>query len=276
MNLIYVDDEQPAIDNFRLTTAGFADVERLNTFQSGEEALHFVDHNIVDVAFLDMEMPGIHGLELAKKLKASDPNIRIVFVTAYGQYALEAWGVDATGYLLKPYTAGDIRKELAKCAYRPLPSHKVSIQTIPSFAITVNGEPLRISSAKEKELLALLVDRGERGFTAGEGIACLWPERANDASTQSLLRMTYKRLLATLDAAGISNILASKDNRRYLKTDAVECDLYRILDGDKQAARKYSGSYLEEYEWAEDRNAQLYWILSGGGTSGSENHHIEQ
>lgn len=263
MNLIYVDDEQPAIDNFRLTTADFSEVEQLHTFQSGEEALRFVDNNIVDVAFLDMEMPGIHGLELARKLKASDPNLRIVFVTAYSQYALDAWGVDATGYLLKPYTAADIRKELAKCSYRPLPSHKVTIQTIPSFFVTVNGVPLRISNAKEKELLALLVDRGDRGFTAGEGIACLWPDRANDSSSQSLLRMTYKRLLATLEAAGISNILATRDNRRYLKTDAVECDLYRILDGDKQAARKYNGSYLQEYEWAEERNAQLYWILSG-------------
>lgn len=276
MNLIYIDDEQPAIDNFRLTTEGFEEIEQLHTFQSGEEALSFADTHIVDVAFLDMEMPGIHGLELAKRLKLSDPNIRIVFVTAYSQYALEAWGVDATGYLLKPYTAADIRKELAKCAYRPLPSHEVVIQTIPSFHVTVNGKPLRISSAKEKELLALLVDRGDRGFTAGEGIACLWPDRASDSSTQSLLRMTYKRLLSTLEAAGIRNILATRDNRRYLKTDAVECDLYRILDGDKQAARKYNGAYLQEYEWAEERNAQLYWILSGGGTSGKEKNQNTQ
>ncbi len=263
MNLIYVDDEKLAIDNFRLTTADFSEIGQLHTFQNGEEALKFADENIVDVAFLDMEMPGIHGLELAKKLKQSDPNIRIVFVTAFSQYALDAWGVDATGYLLKPYTARDIRKELAKCAYRPLPSHEVVIQTIPSFSITVNDQPLRISSAKEREMLALLVDRGARGFTAGEGIACLWPDRANDSGTQSLLRMTYKRLLATLDTAGISNILATRDNRRFLQTDAVECDLYRIRDGDKQAARKYNGSYLQEYDWAEERNAQLHWMLVG-------------
>lgn len=116
-------------------------------------------------------------------------------------------------------------------------------------------------------MLALLVDRGDRGFTASEGIACLWPDRASDASTQSLLRMTYKRLLATLENAGVANILATRDNRRYLKTSAVECDLYRILNGDKQAARKYNGAYLQEYEWAEERNAQLYWILGGGQMS---------
>lgn len=265
MHIIYVDDEKPALDNFRLTTANFPEITCLNMFQSGSLALDFVKSHAVDAAFLDMEMPGIHGLELAKKLKEYDSHIRIVFVTAYSQYALDAWGVDATGYLLKPYTAADIRKELAKCTYRPLPSHQVEIQTIPSLSVTVNGIPLHISGAKPREMLALLVDCGERGFTAGEGIACLWPDRANDSGTQSLLRMTYKRLLTTLEEAGVGHILATRENRRYLKVDEVECDLYRILAGDKQAARKYSGEYLREYEWAEERNAQLHWMLSDNG-----------
>lgn len=261
MHIIYVDDEQPALDNFRLTTLNFPEIACLDMFQDGGEALEFAASHTVDAAFLDMEMPGLHGLELAKKLKAHDPNLRVVFVTAYGQYALDAWGVDATGYLLKPYTAADIRKELAKCAYRPLPSQQVVIQTIPSLSVTVNGAPLHISGAKAREMLALLVDFGERGFTAGEGIAFLWPDRANDASTQSLLRMTYKRLLNALEDAGAGHIIASRENRRFLRTAEVDCDLYRILAGDKQAARKYDGEYLREYAWAEERNGQLSRML---------------
>lgn len=263
MHIIYVDDEKPALDNFRLTVASFVEIADLQLFQDGSAALAFAAEHTVDVAFLDMEMPGLHGLELAKKLKAQDANIRIVFVTAYSQYALDAWSVDATGYLLKPYTAADIHKELAKCIYRPLPSHQVVIQTIPTLAVMVNGVPLHISSAKAREMLALLVDFGERGFTAGEGIAFLWPEKANNASTQSLLRMTYKRLADTLERAGAGHILASKENRRFIKTDEVDCDLYRILSGDKQAARNYHGQYLQEYSWAEERNSQLYWMLMG-------------
>lgn len=262
MHIIYVDDERPAIDNFRLTTAeNFPEITTLYTFSSGEEALDFAQNNTVDVAFLDMEMPGIHGLELAKKLKEHDGNIRIVFVTAYSQYALDAWGVNATGYLLKPYTAADIHKELAKCTYSHLPSHQVVIQTIPTLAVMVNGVPLHISGAKPREMLALLVDCGERGFTAGEGISYLWPDRDNDAGSQSLLRMTYKRLKSALEEAGAGHILASKENRRYIKVDQVDCDLYRILAGDKQAAQKYDGEYLREYSWAEGRNSQLHWML---------------
>lgn len=212
----------------------------------------------------DIEMPGLHGIGLAKALKSHDSDLRVVFVTTYSQYALEAWNADATGYLLKPYTAADIRKALAKCTYHPLPSHQVVIRTIPTLAITVNGTPLHITSAKERELMALLIDHGERGFTAGEGIAYLWPEKKNDPSSQSLLRMTFKRLPSTLEQAGAAHILASEGNRRYLRVDEVDCDLYRILAGDRQEARKYSGEYLREYSWAEARNAQLFWMLRGG------------
>lgn len=263
MNVIYVDDERPAIDNFRLTTADFSQIKSLHCFQRGEDALAFAEENTVDVAFLDIEMPGLHGIDLAKAFKTHDPDIRIVFVTAYSRYALEAWDADASGYLLKPYTAEDIRRALAKCTYHPLPSHQVVIRTIPTLSITVRGTPLHISSAKARELLALLIDHGERGFTAGEGISYLWPEKENDSNAQSLLRMTYKRLVATLDEAGAGHILASEGNRRFLKTDEVDCDLYRILAGDKQESRKYNGEYLREYAWAEERNSQLYWMLRG-------------
>lgn len=261
MKIIYVDDEKPAIDNFRLTVANFPEIGELHTFQRGEEALNYAGEHMVDAAFLDMEMPGIHGLELAKALKAKDPNIRVIFVTAFSQYALEAWSVDATGYLLKPYTASDIRKELSKCTYKPLPSHRVVIETMPTLTVTVDGSPLYISGAKPREMFALLVDRGEAGFTTGECIACLWPERAADANTQSLYRMTWKRLMDALENAGVGDIVTTLENRRFLKTEKVDCDLYHILAGDRQAQRKYSGDYLQDYEWAEERNAKLYWMI---------------
>lgn len=258
MYVIYVDDEKPAIDNFRLTVANFSEITELHTFQSGEEALEFANGHVVDVAFLDMEMPGIHGLTLARALKAHDREIRVVFVTAFGQYALDAFGVHATGYLLKPYTAGDIHEVLSRCAYCHLPSHRMVVQTIPNLSVTVDGAPFAISGAKPRELFALLIDRGEHGVSMGEVIACLWPERSADHSTQSLYRMTCKRLADALEAAGLGDILCKRENRRYIMTDKIECDLYRILAGDKQAMRRFSGVYLSEYAWAEERTAQLY------------------
>lgn len=258
MHLIYVDDEYPALNNFRLTVAPFLDVESLHMFQDGESALAFAADHPVDAAFLDMEMPGLHGLELAKKLKAQDPNIRIVFVTAYSQYALDAFSVDAVGYVMKPYLTSDIRKELDKVSrIRKIPKHQVEIKTIPTFSVTVDGVPFHMGRRKALELFALLVDRGERGITAGEGIACLWPDRSGDSNTTALFRMTYKRLQDALDEAGVGDIIGSQDNRRFIYTDKVECDLYRILAGDRQEWKRYNGQYLREYSWAEDQNGVL-------------------
>jgi len=263
VRIIYVDDERPARDNFRLTMAALREVSSLELFQYGEDALRWAREHPVDVAFLDMEMPGIHGLGLALKLREINENTRVVFVTAYSQYAMDAWGVDAVGYVMKPYSVSDIQRELKKCRYRPMPSQRVVITTIPDLILTVDGSPLHIAGAKPRELFALLVDRGDRGITSGEGIACLWPDRGNDANTQSLFRMTYKRLANTLEDAGVGYIIASRENRRYLRVDQVDCDLYRILSGDERAGKQYDGQYMREYSWAEERNGQLHRMLLG-------------
>ena len=139
----------------------------------------------------------------------------------------------------------------------------MTIQTIPSFSLSANGKVVRISASKPKELLALLVDRGDAGITTSEAIACLWPERPDNSSSQSLFRMTYKRLVDILEDNGIAHIIGSEGTCRFLHEDQVDCDLYRILAGDKQAARTYGGQYLQEYSWAEERNGQLYWMLLG-------------
>ena len=144
---------------------------------------------------------------------------------------------------------------------RGRPDRKVRITTIPTLEVRVGGEPLHIPGKKTRELFALLVDHGDRGITTGEGIAYLWPDRPGDAATQSLFRMTYKRLVEALEKVGAGEIIESREKRRYIRTDLVDCDLYRILQGDRTAARKYDGQYMREYSWAEDRNGQIGRIL---------------
>ena len=264
MNVICVDDEMPALDNFRMTVKNFSMVKNLQVFLGGEEAISWACRNPVDVAFLDMEMQGMNGLEVAKELRKVNRDIRIVFVTAYEQYALQAFGVDAIGYILKPYSRKEVRKELEKAArFHSLPKKRVCIQTIPDFVVYVDGERLVLGRAKTEELLALLVDYGSGGLTTGEMISCLWPGRYADENTRSLCRMTYKRLMDALREAGIEDIVASDGRKRYIVTEKVDCDLYRILAGDTDALKNYCGEYMREYSWAEVRNAQLSRIASG-------------
>ncbi len=264
MRLICVDDEQPALDNFTLTVRNFSEIASLELFRDPDAALQWVRENPVDGAFLDIELPGRRGLDLAREMCRIRPEMRVVFLTAYHQYAMEAWETDALGYVLKPYSAEDIRKQLDRMVrYRPMPKHRVEIRTIPSLSITVDGDPLYLKREKARELFALLVDRGEGGITTGEGISCLWPERPNDRDTGALFRVTFMRLSEALREAGIGHILTSVGNRRALRTDQVECDLYRLLKGDLEAEKLYCGQYLQEYSWAEDRNAQLHRMVFG-------------
>ena len=264
MNVIYVDDEMPALDNFRMTVKDFPFVKSLKVFLRGEEAIRWASENPVDVAFLDMEMHGMNGLEAAKELKKINRDTRLVFVTAYEQYALQAFCVDAIGYILKPYSRKEVRKELEKAAcFRPFPQKRVSIQTIPDFVVYVDGERLVLGRAKTEELLALLVDHGNGGITTGEMISCLWPGRYSDENTQSLCRMTYKRLVDALREVGIEDILVSDGRKKYIVTEKVDCDLYRILAGDREALKSYCGEYMREYSWAEVRNAQLNRMSRG-------------
>ena len=262
MKIICVDDERPALDNFRLTVEKFPEVGSLELFSDPDAALRWVEENPVDGAFLDIELPGVGGLNLAQKMCKLRPELRIVFVTAYHRYAMEAWATDAIGYVLKPYSPEDIRKQLDRMIrYRPMPKHRVEIRTIPTLSITVDGDPIFLKRTKARELFALLVDRGETGITTGEGISCLWPDRPNNEETRSLFRVTFMRLSDALRRAGIGHILVREGNRRAIRVDQVECDLYRILSGDQEAARLYGGQYLQEYSWAEGRNGQLYRML---------------
>lgn len=238
-------------------------METLQTFQSGKDALDWARSHEVNAAFLEMEMPSIHGLKMARELHAINESIGVVFVTATGQFALEAFAVDAIGYILKPYTHEDVRKELRKVArYMPNAGQRITITTIPYFSIRVDGKEVRIPGNKCKELLAFFVDRAGHAATSGEIVSCLWPERANDEATGTLLRVTYNRLLHFLEDAGIGHILVSQNRQRWLVRESVDCDLYRILEGNLEAGKTYTGEYLREYSWSESTNARLAKLLN--------------
>ena len=254
MKIIYVDDEKILLENFRLTVQGLNGVDSLDTFSDSKEALAWAENNPVDVAFLDIEMPFINGIELAKSLKQIDENIRIIFVTAYEQYALQAFGVDAVGYLMKPYLREDIEKELKKASLiRNIPQKRIKIQTMPDLLITVDGKLLRFGHTKQEELMALLVDKGEIGITKGEAISCLWSGYSSD----SIYWTTMSRLKSILNDAGIADIIVTNGQKKCIDTEKVECDLYRMLRGERDAIAKYNGAYLQSFSWAKARNMQL-------------------
>ena len=258
MNVIYVDDEKLQLTNFCLTAAGMEMIDSLQTFKEGEPALAWVQEHPVDLAFLDIEMRGMNGIELARRLKRIDENIQIVFVTAYEQYALQAYGVDAIGYLLKPYLREDINKQLKRAErFQKQPKAEIQIRTMPELAVSVNGNPVMIGRNKQEELLALLIDRGESGLLKKDAIENLWDGYSSD----NIYWTTMSRLKKILDEAGASNLILTRGQTKYINTQLVDCDLYRMIKGDKRAIKTYTGEYLGErfleFGWVQDRKKQL-------------------
>ena len=96
MRIMAVDDEILALEDFEDTCRDLGITDEIVKFNNPLDALGYVATNKVDIAFLDIEMPVIKGIELAKRIKAITPNVRVIFATSYGNYALEAFGVQFT------------------------------------------------------------------------------------------------------------------------------------------------------------------------------------
>ena len=114
LRVIIVDDEPPARERLRsmLTEAG--GVEIVGEAGNGVEALQLVDRLMPDVLLLDVRMPGVDGLEVARQLATQPEPPAVIFTTAFDEYALRAFESEAIAYLLKPIRAEKLRAALAK------------------------------------------------------------------------------------------------------------------------------------------------------------------
>jgi len=114
MNCIIIDDEPLARDEMEAMIRDVSDLEISGSFSNAISAKVFLSQNDVDILFLDIEMPMVSGLEFARDLPK---NILTIFTTAYPQYALESYELDAIDYLLKPFSKDRLEKAISKTKY---------------------------------------------------------------------------------------------------------------------------------------------------------------
>jgi two-component system LytT family response regulator len=213
-----------------------------------------------DVVFTDIEMPGISGIELAKRIKLTSPHSNIVFVTGFSQYALDAVAMHASGYVMKPPTAERIRAELddLRNPVRQGPPARLRVQTFGNFEVFVDGSVLDFKSAKAKELFALLIDRRGAGLTTAEIAAILWEEREYSVSLKNQVQKIISLMRTALASAGCADILVKGHNRTAIDAEKVSCDLYDFFKGDLSSINSFTGEYMSQYSWAEFTNGFLY------------------
>lgn len=259
MRFLAVDDEPLMLNGLVAALRGARPEAEILPFRWPEDALEELKKQPADVAFLDIQMGGMTGLQLAVELKKVKPDIHIIFVTGYSQYAVDAFAIHATGYLLKPVEKEDVERELTFLYGEEKSKSRIRVQTFGGFDLFVNGQPVRFERSKAKELLAYLVDRRGASVTTGEAYAALFEDAEDTPARKSYFRTILHELTRALKKAGVEEILRKEWNSYAVLPETFDCDLYRFLEGDPVAVNQYQNDYLPAYSWAEIRNGELYF-----------------
>ena len=165
MIIFAIDDEIAMLSELHHAIEEARPGTEIHDFRFGAEALDAISKEriIPDLIFSDIELPGMNGLNLAVRIKQLAPKAKIVFVTGYSQYAVEAFRQHINGYVLKPIDAAQIRKELDYLTepYRQ-ESDKLQVRCFGYFEVFWHGKPVSFGRKQTKELLASIA--GEKGL----------------------------------------------------------------------------------------------------------------
>jgi len=253
MKILAIDDSVPAL---KLLTNSIAEAQpqaEVYAFSKPSELLAFAKEKPCDAAFLDIQMWGMNGLEVAKELKDLNPKINIIFVTAHSKYASEAFDLYPSGYILKPVTKEAVEREIENLRH-PIAQNKnarIYAQTFGNFEIFSHGTPLKFSRSKSKELLAYLIDRNGAMASMNEICAVLWENEQDTENMKAYLRKLVSDLFKTLRLIHAEDILLKQHKNIAIIPEKIVCDSYGFMKGESACVNAYRGQYMSQYSWAE-------------------------
>ena len=254
--ILIVDDEQIIRDGAARIVAQCMPGAELVVCGTPTEALDEAEKQSFDVAFLDIEMPGMSGVDLAKMIKKVSPDTNIIFSTAYQQYAGEAFSLHASGYINKPLTIDKVSAELENLRHpiNETDDKGLRVQAFGNFEVFYDGQPLRFKYSKTKELLAYLIDRNCAVVNIGEIKATLWDD---DEDRSSYIKQLRKDLVDTLKDVGAGDAIVVMRGGIGVIPSKVKCDFFDYLAGDPKGINAYHGEYMQQYSWAEVTHGSL-------------------
>lgn len=254
MIFFVVDDEELQLKTAKRLLNKLEPDATIETFSIPNDVLKTIKKRelIPDVVFCDIEMPEMSGIKLAMKIRKMAPDTRIIFVTSHSEYAVDAFKVRANGYLLKPITMRDLRKELENIPDLHKPDkNKLEVKCFGHFEVFYNERPLAFQRKQTKEMLAFLVDREGALCTSEEIAFALWEDDTDTVATGQRVRNLISDLRSTLGEIGMEDALIRDHRQIAIKKDMLDCDYYRMLDGDATAINSFNGDYMIDYSWAE-------------------------
>lgn len=249
MIAIAVDDEKIMLNALEKAVNKSPEISEVKAFSVGQEALEWVRENPVDIAFLDISLRGMTGLSLGEKILELRPACKIVFCTGYSEYAVDAFKLHASGYLLKPVDEQSVQREIEHIKSISFKDKKLLVKCFGNFEALVEGRPLGFKRSKTKELMAYLIDRKGAGVTTKQICAVLWENSVDDTKSRNHLYQIINDLKNTIAEVGVEDILIKNSTTYAIDVDKVSCDYYDFLAKGKP---EFYGEYMSQYSWAEN------------------------
>ncbi|GGG63063.1 response regulator [Paenibacillus radicis (ex Gao et al. 2016)] len=294
MKALLIDDEKAALIQMERLIKDDGRIEVTGAFTTVRESLEHLSTSKTDFVFLDIGMPEMSGLTAAEYILQLDPDIRIIYVTAFSEYAIDAFELNALDYLLKPVSSARFTKtvnrmiELSNYRKQP-PEPAARIENEPAIVcfrrleLRGNKTPsakLKWRTSKAQELFAYLLHLKEQWISKEQLLDCLWPDYPPDKGMTHLHTSIYqiRKLLrewseeAVIDFSQDCYRLSFTGEGAFTDVELFEKALMEtsapVGDSASLAAahphydsmlRLYTGHYLEEHDywWAKPRQEQL-------------------
>ncbi len=220
MHTLTVDDHQAAADLMRYMLEKIDPHGTHLTASNMQEAFKLLTDD-VQILFLDIEMPGLNGIEATPQLKERFKKLNIIYVTGHPEYVFDAVGMHPSGFLTKPVCEEDILHELEELRF-PVEAVKgpLRVQCSP-FALFVDGEPFDFGRGLTIELFAYLIYKEGAYCTNGELLGILWE---GDPEKQGNLRQLVLDMRSRLRQIGAENVIVKKYGKIGVDMRQITCE----------------------------------------------------
>ena len=258
MKVYVADDEMMILEDELDVIREVMPHDEVQGFRRGLALLEAAKKEPCEVAFLDINMMDINGIELGAELKKLNPRINIIFVTAYDEYFRSAMEMHASGYLLKPLEADAVRKELADLRYQqpgkeaqPHSNALLRVNCFGNFDVRLpNGDPVRFERSRAKEAFAYLVYKHGSPVTIRELAAALFEDEPFDRKNQQYMQKILSSKMKTLRGCGAEPLMEKSFNSLSVRMELMEGDYFDWLKENKNARDKIPEGFMEQYSWA--------------------------
>lgn len=279
MRAIMIDDEPILLSYQKSIIDSVEGFNVVGIYTNASEALKEMTKTKPEVIFLDIELMGANGIDVANKIAEKHPEINIVFITSYSQYAVDAFEVNAIDYILKPLNKERVIKTYNRFQLKKdvtMPTHiGKQIQAFSSLTF-LDSEQNKVSTkwrtSKAKELFLLLLQHREKPINKGMILNLLWPEGTGEKVHNQMYTAVYQ-VRNMLNSLNFGIQISSKEDYYILHLNNVKLDVEeweKMLESYKEVTSEnlhayqkvmslYKGEYLEDspHTWLEAERERL-------------------